>query len=125
MQKIQDDLDAGQTRSRVETKKLELVDLTKEMETPTRPRGLSLGDSSNKPSVVTNLARELGVADNKDVAGQPGAEVDDSLCPVCGKRFKNSKGVLRHRSAKNSSCKPEKNPLRSSDDDTPASHIAK
>ena len=89
----------------------------------TRPRGLSLGDSSNKPSVVTNLARKIGVVYNKE------AEVDDSLCPVCGKRFKNSKGVLRHRSAKNSSCKPEKNPLRSSDkkneDTPPASHIAK
>ena len=41
-----------------------------------------------------------------------GPEVDSNQCPVCRKSFKNSKGVLSHRSARNSSCKPGKNHLR-------------
>ena len=64
------DLDTGRRRSWVETKEFEVLDLTGE--TPAKPRRSPLGDTSNKPSVVTNLARELGVADNKDAAEQQG-----------------------------------------------------
>merc|ERR1712066_1140227 len=138
------DLDTGRTRSWVETKEYEVLDLTGD--TPAKP-SRSLGDASNKPNIVTNLARELRTAhnDNKDDAAgktreisqlpgkQPpaimrsskripladimikdglGPEVDSNQCPVCRKSFKNSKGVLSHRSARNSSCKPGKNPLR-------------
>ena len=140
------DLDTGRTRSLLETKEYEVLDLTGE--TPTRPPRSPLLDDSNKPSVVTNLARELGVANNQDAAGKlrevsplpgkqqpairrgakripladimvkdgPGAEVDSNQCPVCSKSFKNSKGVVSHRSARNSSCKPGKSPQRSTEE---------
>ena len=140
------DLDTGRTRSWVEIKEYEVFDLTGE--TPTRPSRSPLVDVSNKPSVVTNLARELGVGDIKDAAGKlgevsplpgkqqpvirrgtkripladimvkdgPGDKVDDNQCPVCRKSFKNSKGVVSHRSARNSSCKPGKSPQRSTEE---------
>jgi hypothetical protein len=137
------DLDTGRTRSWVETKEYEVLDLTGD--TPAKPSRSPLGNASMKPNVVTNLARELRTADNdsKDDSGkmreisplpgkQPpaimrsskripladimvrdglGPEVDSNQCPGCRKSFKNSKGVLSHRSARNSSCKPGKNPL--------------
>ena len=99
-----------------------MFDLTGE--TSNRPCRSPLGDVSNKPSVVTNLARELGVADNKDAAEQqrevssvpgkepladimvedgPGAEVDVNQCPGCSKSYKNS------------TCKPGKRSLRSTE----------
>merc|ERR1712066_893681 len=63
------DLDTGRTRSWVETKEYEVLDLTGD--TPAKP-SRSLGDASNKPNIITNLARELGTADNdnKDAAGK-------------------------------------------------------
>ena len=124
------DLDTGRRRSWVETKEFEVFDLTGE--TPAKPRRSPLGDTSNKPSVVTNLARELGVTKEvKEAAGVSrgsrrlplgdindgrDTRVDTNQCPVCQRTFKSAKGVTTHRSAKNSSCKPGKSPSRSTEE---------
>jgi len=87
------DLETGKRKSWVETTEFEVLDLTGE--TPAKKK---------RPLETRSPLRELVIEGGKaDLSAE--SVVNPSICPICKKTFKGTKGVKSHQSAKNSSCR--------------------
>jgi len=95
------DLETGKRKSWVETTEFEVLDLTGE--TPAKKK-LPLVES-NKDVRVTNMKTTDVPAQKPDA---PVSRVEPGTCPVCYRVFKGERGVVAHRTARNSSCQSNK-----------------
>ena len=105
------DLDTGRRRSWIQTKEVEIFDLTGD--TPAIPARSPMAEKSN--NIVMNLARELKVPSPKRPTRSssmppppsPRPAPDDRTCPICHRMFKNERGVKQHR-VRSISCAQDK-----------------
>merc|ERR1711915_474278 len=102
------DLETGKRKSWIESMEFEVLDLTGE--TPSKKAKLDIDVRKTPLSVIENR-KEVGgnlktltkVLQSSRVTSS--ATVDLDTCPVCLRKFKGEKGVISHRSARNSACR--------------------
>ena len=105
------DLDTGRRRSWIQTKEVEIYDLTGD--TPAKPARSPMTEKSN--NIVMNLAKELKAPSPKRPTRSssmppppsPKPAADDRTCPVCHRMFKSERGVKQHR-VRSVSCAQDK-----------------